>query len=143
MVAGRLVVAKHQDKSGSCPLRDDVCLRALTTKPKKLAALGLHRKCAIILPGLIVRIRCQFEQLERSLPEIEQLFGTMWICAPHGGVTLALYHAEPIGRRIADVKFLLDTHRYHISCRCLRKLGLRSARASLRLAGEEGSVATH
>jgi hypothetical protein len=30
--------AKHQDKSGSCPSLNDVCLRALTTKPKKLAA---------------------------------------------------------------------------------------------------------
>ena len=46
-----LLVAKHQDKSGSCPLLNDVCLRALTTKPKKLAAQRLHRKCAIILQG--------------------------------------------------------------------------------------------
>ena len=84
----------------------------------------LHRKCAIILPRLIVRIRFQFEQLERSLPEIEQLFSTLWICAPHGRVVLAFYYAEPVGRRIADVKFLLDTHKCHISCRCIPKPGL-------------------
>jgi hypothetical protein len=60
------------------------------------------------LPELIVRIRFQCEQLERSLPEIEQLFRTLWIRASHGRVVLILYHAAPIGRRIADIKFLLD-----------------------------------
>ena len=136
-VASRLLVAKHQDKSGSCPLLNDVCLGALTTKPKKLAAQRLHRKCAIILRGQIVRIRFQFEQLERSLPEIEQFFRTLWISAPRGRVMLAPYHAGPVGPRIADVKFLLNTHRCHRSCSVYVNLG--SARASLRREARRGS----
>ena len=34
-------------------------------------------------------MRFQFEQLERSLPEIEELFRALWICALHGHAVLA------------------------------------------------------
>jgi hypothetical protein len=129
-------------RAGSCPSLYDLCLRALATKPKKLAAQRLHCKFAIILLVLIGRIRFQFEQLERSFPEIEQLFRTLWISAPRGRGVLALYHAQPVGRRIADVKFLLDVHRCHILCwaRCIAKprLGWSIAKTG----GETGSFAT-
>ena len=96
-VASYVLVAKHQNKSGSCPSLNHVCLRALTTKPKIHAAQRLRRKCTIVWPYLIVRIRLQFEQLERSLPEIEQFFRTFQICASRGRVVLALYDAQPVG----------------------------------------------
>jgi hypothetical protein len=78
-----VLVAKHQDKAGGCPSLYDVCRRALTAKPKKLAGYGLHRKCAIVWTELIVRMRFQFEELDPSFTKIEQLFGALWICALH------------------------------------------------------------
>jgi hypothetical protein len=81
--ASRVLVAKHQDKTGGCPSLYDVCVRALTAKPKKLAGQGLHRECAIVWPELIVRMRFQFQELDPSLTKVEQLFTTLWICALH------------------------------------------------------------
>jgi hypothetical protein len=46
VAVSRLLVAKHKHKAGSCPSLHNECLRALTTKPKKLAGYGPHRKCA-------------------------------------------------------------------------------------------------
>jgi hypothetical protein len=63
-----------------------MCLRALTTKPKKLAGQGVHRERAIVWPEQIVSMRFQFEQLEPSLPKIEQFFRTLGICALRGQV---------------------------------------------------------
>jgi hypothetical protein len=37
VATSRLLVAKHQHKAGGCPSLYNECLRALTTKPKKLA----------------------------------------------------------------------------------------------------------
>jgi hypothetical protein len=59
--ARRTLVAWHHDKAGGCPSLYHECLRALTTKPKKLAGYGSHRKCALVGPELIVRMRFQFE----------------------------------------------------------------------------------
>jgi hypothetical protein len=37
MAVSYILVAKRHDKTGGCPSLYNVCLRALTTKPKKLA----------------------------------------------------------------------------------------------------------
>src|SRR5271154_4284084 len=72
-------------------------------------------------------MRFHFQQIERPLTEIKQLFRTLWICALHSRVVLAPYNAWLVEQAIVDIRLPLHAHRYSISCRCIPGLGSSGA----------------
>jgi hypothetical protein len=86
-------------------------------------------------------MRFQFEQLERSLPEIEELFRALWICALHGHAVLAPCNAWLVGQGVVNITFHLQTHR--CSFRAVARLDLGSAGALLGLEARKDPFCGH